>query len=86
MFEGFYGFCATPFARGIPSDHLFLSPELSEVISRMEYVSKRHLFAVLTGDSGTGKTTILRGLSAALDPRKYRILYVSDSKLTPRTF
>ena len=62
MFEEFYGFHATPFTRGIPSGNLFLPPELSEVISRMEYVSERHLFAVLTGDSGTGKSTILRCL------------------------
>jgi len=86
MYEGFYGFHATPFTRGIPSGSLFLPPELSEVVSRMEYVSQRHLFAVLTGDSGTGKTTILRCLSDTLDPRRFRILYISDSKLTPRSF
>lgn len=86
MYEEFYGFHATPFTRGIPSTHLFLPPELTEVISRMEYVSQRHLFAVLTGDSGTGKTTILRCLADTLDPRRYRVLYISDSKLTPRYF
>ena len=86
MFEGFYGLPRTPFTRGIPSGDLFLPPELSEVVSRMEYVSDRHLFAVLTGDCGTGKTTILRRLSDTLDPRHYRMLYVSDSKLTPRSF
>lgn len=86
MFEDFYGFSATPFARGIPCDRLFLPEELAEVISRMEYVSQRHLFAVLTGDSGTGKTTILRCLSETLDPRHYRMLYISDSQLTPLSF
>ena len=86
MYEGFYGFRATPFARGIPCEYLFHPPELNEVVSRMEYVSQRHLFAVLTGDSGTGKTTILRRLKEQLDPRHYRILYISDSKLTPSNF
>jgi type II secretory pathway predicted ATPase ExeA len=86
MYEEFYGFSATPFTRGIPGRNLFLTPELSEVISRMEYVAKCHLFAVLTGDSGTGKTTILRRLNDQLDPRHYRMLYISDSKLTPRNF
>lgn len=86
MYEGFYGFRETPFTRGIPSDRLFLPPELSEVMSRMEYVSERHLFAVLTGDSGTGKTTILRRLADTLDPRHYRMLYISDSGLTPLLF
>ena len=86
MYEGFYGFSATPFTRGMPSDRLFLPEELSEVAGRMEYVSKRQLFAVLTGDCGTGKTTILRWLSDHLDPLRFRMLYVSDSRLTPSSF
>lgn len=86
MYEEFYELSATPFTRSIPSGKLFLPPELSEVVNRMEYVSERHLFAVLTGDCGTGKTTILRCLSDRLDPHRYRMLYISDSKLTPRSF
>lgn len=86
MYEGFYSLTATPFTRGIPEDRLFLPPELSEVLSRMEFVAERHLFAVLTGDCGTGKTTVLRKLSSRLDPRKYRMLYISDSRLTPHSF
>ncbi len=86
MYEGFYSMTATPFTKGIPEDHLFISPELSEVLSRMEFVSENQRFAVLTGDCGTGKTTVLRKLSSQLDPRRYRMLYVSDSRLTPRSF
>ena len=63
MYEGFYSLTNTPFTRGIPEDCLFFPPELSEVLSRMEFVSERHLFAVLTGDCGTGKTTIARLLA-----------------------
>lgn len=86
MYEGFYSLTATPFTRGIPEDRFFLPPKLSEVLSRLEFVSERHLFAVLTGDCGTGKTTVLRRLSSRLDSRKYRMLYVSDSRLTPHSF
>ena len=86
MFEEFYSFRATPFTRGIPSDSLYIPPELKEVLSRMEHVSRNRLFAVLTGDCGTGKTTVLRRLDSILDPRHYRMLYVSDSKLTPLGF
>ena len=56
MYEEFYGFSATPFTRGIPGRNLFLTPELSEVISRMEYVAKCHLFAVLTDADGPRRT------------------------------
>ena len=86
MFEAFYEFKATPFTRGIPTDQLFITKELEEVLSRMKYVSKQQLFAVLTGDCGTGKTTILRKLRDTLNPQRYRMLYVSESKLTPSNF
>ena len=86
MFEAFYEFKATPFTRGIPTDQLFITKELEEVLSRMKYVSKQQLFAVLTGDCGTGKTTILRKLRDTLNPQCYRMLYVSESKLTPTNF
>ena len=86
MFEAFYEMEKTPFTRGIPTDALYLSPELTEVLNRLMYIARRQLFAVLTGDCGTGKTTLLRKFRHTLDPNQYRFLYVSDSKLTPRDF
>lgn len=86
MYEEFYDLSATPFSRSLPSDQLFLPSELEEVSGRLEYVSKRHLFAVLTGDCGTGKSTILRKLSDTMDPYHYRMLYISDSMLSTREF
>ena len=83
MYEGFYGFRNTPFIRGIPSNCLYLFSEFSEVIDRMEYVASKQLFAVLTGDCGTGKSSVLRKLDDQLDPHRFRMLYVSDSRLTP---
>ncbi|WP_313886434.1 ATP-binding protein [Bacillus sp. SD088] len=40
----------------------------------------------MTGDSGTGKTTTLRRFYDQLDPGRFKILYLADSKLTPRHF
>lgn len=57
MYQDFYEMTATPFTRGIPSDALYMPPELAEVENRLKYVAERQLFAVLTGDCGTGKTT-----------------------------
>ncbi len=41
MYEGFYKTAATPFTWGIPSDALYLPPELSEVENRLKYVAKK---------------------------------------------
>lgn len=86
MFEGFYGFQETPFSRTIPTDKLYHGNDSDELIERLKYAAKRQLFAVLTGDSGTGKTTTLRRFHDELLGTEYRILYISDSKLTPIGF
>lgn len=60
MFESFYGLSRTPFARDIPTDQLYQSVMLEETLGRLQYAAKRQLFAVVTGDCGTGKTTTVR--------------------------
>lgn len=86
MFESFYELSATPFTRGMPGNELYMTPALQEVEERMKYVAERQLFALLTGDCGTGKTTIIRRFAEDLNPNQYKFLYLSDSKLTPRNF
>jgi general secretion pathway protein A len=86
MFESFYGLRRTPFSRDIPTDDLYLSVTMEETLGRLEYAAERQLFAVVTGDCGTGKTTTIRRFTQNLDLAKFTILYLSDSKLTPRHF
>lgn len=86
MFEEFYGFTHTPFSRTIPTDKIYRGNDSDELVERLKYAAKRQLFAVMTGDSGTGKTTTLRRFRDELQNTQYRMLYLSDSKMTPRTF
>ncbi|MFQ9484175.1 MAG: ExeA family protein [Lachnospira sp.] len=44
----------------------------------------RQLFAVVTADPGCGKSTLIRMFESRLPKDKYMLLYLSDSKLTPR--
>ena len=86
MYEAFYEFANTPFSRDIPTDQLYPSLMMEEVLGRLQHAAERQLFAVVTGDSGTGKTTTLRRLRDTLDPSKFMMMYLADSKLTPRHF
>ena len=86
MFEEFYSLNNTPFTRDIPVESLFNSNVVEEVLSRLEFVAERQQFALVVGDCGTGKTTIIRKFQAVLTPNKYKVLYVSDSQMTPRNF
>jgi type II secretory pathway predicted ATPase ExeA len=86
MFEAFYGLSNTPFSRDIPTSELYNSVILEETLGRLEYAAKRQLFAVVTGECGTGKTTTIRRFKDTLDPAKFMVMYLADSKLTPRHF
>jgi type II secretory pathway predicted ATPase ExeA len=86
MYEKFYGFINTPFSRTIPSKYLYKGNDSDELIERLKYAAQKQLFAVVIGDSGTGKTTTLRRFFDETQGENYCPLYISDSKLTPRTF
>ncbi|GAB3797674.1 ExeA family protein [Virgibacillus kimchii] len=86
MFNHFYGFTHTPFNRDILTSALYYPDMLDETIGRLEYAAESQLFAVVTGDAGTGKTTTLRKFTDELDSGLFKVLYLADSKLTPRHF
>lgn len=86
MFEAFFGFTKTPFTRDMPTDALYSTASHEELLSRLEYASRNKLFAVVTGDVGTGKSTAIRKLASKLDINRYKVIYISDSALTPRNF
>lgn len=78
MIEEFYGFKKSPFTRQMAEDALFLTEEYEEALARLRYAARKQWFALLTGDCGTGKSTLIRRLSYSLGTKDY--------KLTPRHF
>ena len=86
MFEEFYSLTNTPFTRDIPVESLYNSTVIEEVMSRLEFVAERQQFALVVGECGSGKTTIIRMFQTVLNPQQYKMLYVSDSQMTPRNF
>ena len=85
MFEPFYNFTNTPFSRSLPSKYLY-GGDFDELIERLKYTAQKQLFAVVLGDCGCGKTTTLRRFVDETQHDNLFPLYLSDSKLTPRTF
>jgi len=85
-YEEYFGLSATPFGRDIPVTELMKTECWNELAGRLKHVAKNREFGIFTGETGTGKTTALRRMSAELDKNRFRILYVYDSDLTPRNF
>jgi len=86
VYESFYGMSATPFTRATPVSELLGTHASEEILSRLGYAAEQQLFAVVTGECGTGKTTLIRKFTENLDHSRFKPLYLADSKLTPRHF
>lgn len=72
MYCEFFGFSEKPFTI-TPNPHfIFLSSIHREAYARLLYGVDSHAgFIAMTGEVGTGKTTMLRTLLTQLDPEKY---------------
>lgn len=68
MYEQFYNFIEKPFNLTPDSRYFFPSKEHGEALDSLTYtVNERKGFAVITGEIGSGKTTICRTLLNKLD-------------------
>lgn len=86
MYEEFFEMKHTPFVRNVPEEKLYESKAFQETLGRLTYIADRQMFAVVTADPGCGKSTLIRRFYAELPKDEYIVLYLSDSKLTPRWF
>lgn len=84
MYESFFEMENTPFGRDVPVDRLYTSPQIEDALGRLIYAADRQMFAVVTANPGCGKSTLIRMFNGRLGREKYLLLYLSDSKLTPR--
>jgi len=70
MYEKFYGFKSKPFNLTPDSEFFYPSPKHEEALNRLLLaISERNGFAVITGEVGSGKTTVCRTLVNKLDPQ-----------------
>jgi general secretion pathway protein A len=81
VYLSFYGLREAPFSPTPDPRFLFQSVRHREALAQLVYgVRERKGFIVLTGEIGTGKTTLLRTLLERLDDR-HPVAYVHNSAL-----
>jgi general secretion pathway protein A len=67
MYEAFYGLKQRPFAIVPQAEFLYLTQQHRTALSLLEYgILKPSLFSLITGDIGTGKSTLVRHLLGRL--------------------
>jgi general secretion pathway protein A len=87
MYTKFFGLTHRPFALTADPGFLLFTPQHREVLAGLTYaiVSRKGL-VVLTGDAGTGKTTLLRKVLQSLPPNTVQSSFILNPSLTPDEF
>jgi len=86
MYTKFYDLEEKPFDLSHSSRYLYLGEAHKEALAILTYgVSERKGFVLLTGEVGTGKTTIVHALLGALD-KSVQVVYLANPTLSPKEF
>jgi general secretion pathway protein A len=78
MYEEYYGFTEKPFSLTPDPKYLYKSESHANAFELLQYaIRRREGFVVITGDIGTGKTTLCRAILEQLDRRTFTALVLN---------
>jgi general secretion pathway protein A len=82
MYQKFFGLRESPFNVNPDPRFLFLTRQIQEALAGLTYgIQNKKGFILLTGEVGTGKTTLLNRLLDWLRGRRVKTAYIFNSKL-----
>jgi type II secretory pathway predicted ATPase ExeA len=82
MYEEFYGLTEKPFNRTPDPRFLYQSRRHAEALARLQHAVEEQDIVLLTGDIGSGKTTLSRALIDSLDETYHPVLIINP-RLSP---
>jgi general secretion pathway protein A len=86
MYTDFYGLKELPFALTPDPRYLYFTPSHTEVMANLHYgIESGRGLIVVTGEVGTGKTTLLRWMMRRLDPTAM-VAYLFNPRLSVAEF
>lgn len=87
MYNAFFGISENPFSLSPDPTFLYRSPQHEEALANLVYgVQSRKGFIVLTGEVGTGKTTMLECLREYLESEYIEYASLFNSRINPQQF
>ncbi len=85
MYRRYFGFNAKPFSKTPDPKFLFYGKHYEEALQRILYAIEERELALLTGDVGVGKTTLIRVLLEQLTEDQHAVSII-DPLLSPGQF
>ena len=87
MYKKFFGLRENPFSVNPDPRYLFLTQHTQEALACLTYgIQRRRGFVLLTGEVGTGKTTLLNKLLSWLQRQRVTTSFVFNPGLDPSQF
>jgi general secretion pathway protein A len=81
-----FGLTRPPFAKDIPPAEMFQTDQFQEALLALKAAIEGRTSAVVTGDSGAGKTCLIRALEEDLPHGRYRLHYTPNATVNRRDF
>lgn len=85
-YQAYFGLMFNPFSKELQANLIFESNDYKQFSSRMEYFKATKGFAVVHGESGSGKTTSVRAFISKLNPQLFKVVYMPLSSVTAVDF
>lgn len=79
MYRTHFGVTRHPFAKNLLPEELFVSAASKELETRLGHLIELRGIGLVTGESGSGKTTVCRKVASNLHTGRYRVFYVPNS-------
>lgn len=83
MYTKHFGFNGYPFGHEIAPDEMYASASMRELGSRLGHLVEMSGIGLVTGDSGSGKSSACRAMAARLHTGLYKVFYVPLSTGNP---
>ena len=87
MYENYFGLRASPFGTSPDPRFLCMLPQIRETLASLQYgIASRRGFVVLTGEVGTGKTTLPKAVLGSLVKVRVSSAFVFNPRLDVHDF
>jgi type II secretory pathway predicted ATPase ExeA len=80
-FLSYFNLSGLPFTKEIPSDRLVSLPTLEKALSSVRLLVQTRGIGILIGESGAGKSCLIRLLASELNPGLYKLVYLCHSSI-----